>query len=83
MITSFGYTTTGPPSRVDKVFDVRSLTHKESDPAFKGAILDIVKYGQEHPGASIAVGCEKGLHRSKVIAHAVASRLRQSVFHRE
>lgn len=83
MIFSFGYDGAGPPPGVSKVFDVRELTHNEHDPAFKDAITQMIEYVQAHPKESVAIGCQKGQHRSRVIAHQAAMRLRTSVFHRE
>lgn len=83
MITSFGYKHGPAPKRADKVFDVRDLTHDTNSPEFKDKQREIVEYGRAHGGESIAVGCEKGQHRSVVLASKAASALRQSLYLRD
>jgi len=82
MILSFGYKNgSGRIPHDATVFDVRSLTHTEKDPTFIAKAEEIATYGQLHPGQAIAIGCEKGKHRSKVLADKVAQVLRRSVVH--
>lgn len=83
MITAFGYSQGAAPKRVDKVFDVRELTHDTNSDAFKDKQREIIEYGRAHPGDSIAIGCEKGEHRSVVLATRAASALRQSLYLRD
>jgi RNase adaptor protein for sRNA GlmZ degradation len=82
MVISFGFDK-GEPRRTPKIFDVRDLSHDTTAPDFQARIAEIIQYAQAHPGEDIAVGCDKGSHRSRVIANAVATKLRTSVFHRD
>lgn len=82
MITAFGYQH-GAPQRVDKTFDVRELTHATSSPEFLDKQREIIEYGREHPQDSIAIGCEKGKHRSVALARKAASALRVSLYLRD
>ena len=78
MVTSFGYSI-NPPPKADVTIDVRDLSHNPHDPKWEQRIAEIVSKG----GRSIAIGCEKGCHRSVAIAEEVARRLDQSVQHRD
>lgn len=82
MILSFGYKQ-GEPRRAQKVFDVRDLSHDSSSPEFLQKYQEIVDYGRAHPGEHVAIGCDKGSHRSVVLANKVATALRTSVYHRD
>lgn len=82
MIQSFGYKH-GPIVRAHKTFDVRTLTHDTNSPEFAAKRAEIQDYVTSHPGETVAIGCEKGLHRSRVLANQVATAARTSVLHRE
>lgn len=82
MIISYG-AKHGVPPRVDKIFDVRTLSHDTTSPAFLDQYRTIVEYGRSCPGATIAIGCEQGKHRSVVLANKAATALRTSVHHRD
>lgn len=82
MIMSFGKKN-GLPTRAQKVFDVSDLSHDTGSPEFLSKFQEIVDYGRQHPSESIAIGCEKGKHRSVVLANKVATALRVGVFHRD
>lgn len=81
MILSYGHKFGRPAS--DKDFDVRTLTHDTTSDVFKSKLLEIVAYGRFRPQDRIAIGCEKGQHRSVVLAHEAAKLLRTSVLHRD
>ena len=81
MIVSFGHVK-GVPSNVDKVFDVRELTHVTTSPEFAAKADEITQYGKDHPHEIIGIGCKIGRHRSKALADIVSKRLRRSVYHR-
>jgi RNase adaptor protein for sRNA GlmZ degradation len=84
MIVSFGFDK-GPPSLFGpaKVFDVRDVTHVETDPSFATKREEIVQYAKDHPRENIMIGCVKGRHRSPRLASDVAKALHVSVWHRE
>jgi RNase adaptor protein for sRNA GlmZ degradation len=82
VITSFGHAN-GVPSRVDKVFDVRTLTHETSNPEFDRKIDEITDYARQNPHQHIAIGCKLGKHRAPKIAAIVSRRLNRSVMHRD
>lgn len=77
MLTAFGYSKGSPP-HADKVFDVRSLTHDTKRDDFQRKVSEVKTYITEHPGQSVAVGCEKGQHRSVAIVRQLAKELRTS-----
>lgn len=81
MITSFGHTK-GVPSNLDKVFDVRELTHATTSPEFTAKVDEITQWAKAHPGARVGIGCKVGRHRSKALADIVSRRLGRSVYHR-
>ena len=83
MIVSFGYATGTPIPRAAKVFDVRDLTHAEHDPAFSAKREEIAEYVRAHPHETVAIGCQKGQHRSYRLAEDLARALRVSVHHRD
>lgn len=83
MIVSFGHRYGVPKHRINKVFDVRELTHDEHAPAFLDKFQEIIEWGRAHKGDNIAIGCDKGQHRSVVLANKVASALRTSVYLRD
>ena len=83
MILSFGYGDKKGLPRADKVFDVRDLSHDTNSPAFDAHTQEILDYAKKHPTQLIAVGCEKGAHRSRTIVDRVATKLRTSKFHRD
>lgn len=83
MIVSFGHQFGVPSLHIDRVFDVRALTHDVDSPEFKAREQEIADYGRAHPTENVAVGCEKGKHRSVVLANRVATTLRTSVYHRD
>lgn len=82
MVISFGHVK-GIPKRVAKTFDVRDLTHDTLSQDFLNEFQRIVDYGRNHPGEVLSIGCEKGKHRSVVLANKVATALRTSVYHRD
>lgn len=81
MLISFGFDKGAPP-KAQKVFDVRDLSHDTKSPWFTGRVQEIRDYVKAHPYQTVAVGCDKGQHRSKVIVDRVATELRISKFHR-
>jgi RNase adaptor protein for sRNA GlmZ degradation len=83
MIVSFGYDQRSVPARAQKVFDVRDLPHAHTDPAFTDRFREITEYAKAHPTETIAIGCKKGQHRSRVLANKVATAARTSVWHLE
>lgn len=83
VVVSFGYHYGAPTHRIDKVFDVRDLSHDVASKPFLDRFDEIVTYGRAHPGETIAIGCDKGQHRSVVLANKVASALRTSVYLRD
>lgn len=82
MIVSFGYKK-GIPGKVEKIFDVRDLTHDESSEEFRRKEDEITQYLAAHPNSNIAIGCEKGRHRSRALANHIATKLRTTVYHRD
>lgn len=82
MIISYGHKH-GIPQKVDKDFDVRDLSHDITDATFLQRYREIVDYGRKNPGHTIGIGCEKGQHRSVVLANKAATALRTSVYHRD
>lgn len=78
---SFGFDKTGPPKSAKKVFDVRDLSHDVHSPWFRARQQEIADYVRQHPLQTVAVGCDKGEHRSKVMVDNVARLLRVSKFH--
>lgn len=83
MIISFGYKNGPPPARIDKVFDVRDLTHDTDSDEFKAKQAEIIAAGKKNPAQNIAVGCSQGKHRSVVLASRAASALRTSLYLRD
>jgi len=81
MVVSFGHARAKPP-QVDRVWDVRDLSHNFTDPAVKARIDFITRMCLETPG-DIAIGCQWGQHRAPYIAEEVARRLKTSVRHRD
>lgn len=81
MITSFSFAKEKPP-RATKIFDVRDLPYGASD-ALRDRVRAINEYLRDHPGESIAIGCEDGQHKSPRVAQHVATYMRQSLRHRD
>ena len=82
MLISFGFDKGAPPRNAAKVFDVRDLSHDTNSPWFKARQQEIADYAKQHPLQTVAVGCDKGEHRSKVMVDRVAGLLHASKFHR-
>lgn len=82
MIVSFGYNQ-GTPPVADKVFDVRDLSHTLAHPNDKSRLLEITEYATAHPCQRIAIGCDEGKHRSRVLADLVGAKTKQSIYHRD
>lgn len=84
MILSFGFKNgKGVPTNASKVFDIRDLSHDTKSIWFKARMQEILDYAKQHPKQVIAVGCEEGQHRSRVMVDEVARQLRASKFHRD
>ena len=83
MIVSFGYATGKPIPRATKTFDVRDLTHAEHTPEFDARREEIEAYVRAHPHETIAIGCQKGQHRSYRLAEDISRAVRTSVHHRD
>lgn len=83
MIVAFGYQHGIPHFRDAKTFDVRKLTHDTNSAEFKAAQKEILEYGRKNPQQNICIGCEKGKHRSVVLARSAASALRTSLHLRD
>lgn len=82
VITSFGYAYGDPPA-ADQVFDERDLTHKVNSLAFNTELSRITDYAQRHPDARIAIGCERGQHRSVTLARLAAMHTGHTLAHRD
>lgn len=80
-IVSFGFSRRSLKPQADKVVDVRELTHNLDAPEASKLIEDVCsKY---EAGQTIAIGCEKGKHRSVVLADRIAKQLGLRVYHRD
>lgn len=83
MIISFGYDKSGPPHQASKVFDVRDLSHDTKSKWFTAREQEIRDYVKQHPKQTVAVGCDKGNHRSVTLVDRIAKTLRVSKFHKD
>jgi RNase adaptor protein for sRNA GlmZ degradation len=82
VLISFGHKH-GVPDRVQKVFDVRDLTHNTKSPKFQERLAEIRRYISDNPGHNVAVGCEQGQHRSVILVNQLARALKVSHRHRD
>ena len=80
-ILSFGYDRRSQPPQADRVVDVRSMGHNMSDPQVDTLVQNIVT--DYKPGQTLAIGCERGRHRSVEIAKRIAAKLRLRLQHRD
>ena len=79
-MASFGYANGAPPE-ADVVIDVRSLSHdlgRREAHAIRQQVSEALKAGK-----TVAIGCEKGQHRSVVIANDCAKPLGLTPTHRD
>jgi len=81
VLISFGFDK-GTPPKASKTWDIRDLSHDTKSPWFTARFQEIRDYVKAHPKETVAVGCDKGEHRSKVMVDRVATELRTSKFHR-
>lgn len=81
MLISFGFNK-GLPPKANKIFDVRDLSHDTNSPWFKARTQEVADYVTQHPLQTVAVGCDMGEHRSRVLVDRVATQLRTSKYHR-
>lgn len=79
---SFGHKH-GVPKNAIKVFDIRDLSHDTKSKWFTARTQEVKDYVKQHPMQTVAVGCDDGVHRSKVMVDSIAKELRISKFHRD
>lgn len=77
-VISFGYDVSDVPE-ADKVFDVRDLPHDLGSPEAQARYADIK--AQSEGANTIAIGCQKGQHRSVALATRLAEDLHASIAH--
>ena len=78
MIVTFGHSKRSKPN-ADRYYDVRDLSHWMDSPEANDVVEQVCKDYQK--GQTIAIGCEKGQHRSVVLGDKIAKRLGVSVKH--
>jgi len=81
MLVSFGFNKRSAPSSAKKVFDIRDLSHDTKSKWWVARRQEIRDYVKQHPKLTVAIGCEEGVHRSKVMVDQIAQELRISKFH--
>ena len=80
-VISFGYTRRSQPPQADRIIDVRSMGHNMDDPQVDVLVNNLVTDYTD--GQTLAIGCEKGKHRSVEIAKRIADKLRLRLQHRD
>lgn len=78
MVVTFGHAKRSKP-QADQYYDVRDLSHDLSRPEADEVVERACKAYKQ--GQTIAIGCEKGSHRSVVLGERIAKKLGVNVRH--